>query len=676
MANDATPAADAANRDIAEKKPGPFQDCRDVVHLSVFFDGTGNNREADQPIKSWSNVGRMYDAAIKAPDKAVYPIYVSGVGTAYNGKAGNWLSSAGVWTEDTLGGMGFGAGGSRRLGQGDNEVNDVLAQVLINNAKTLGAEAAKYAAESSDKGFTEINSVLGKYRLIKVINMSFFGFSRGAALARAFSNRVMGYCEKKGEGLVYQGYDARFNFLGIFDTVASFGVPSKNVRLPFEERDLIVSPRMERCVHYVAAHEVRFSFPVDLIRKNGKLAGEWVEDVYPGVHSDVGGGYEPNAQGIDNNYSRIPMRNMMRESVSSGVRILSYQEIKKTNKPLFDERFACKEGTETAYSQYIAACGAMSGTVENQMKSHLEVFYSANGTMYRNNIETPGTRRRNEDKYKYLGPKGMAWEVNKYRKAVAVGQWLRVGGTKNGYAQYIKPEDWQLSAWDKPASDGVVDFVSRFVHDSKVDFIGNLAEPFSYFRPRGVQESTISVWTEWGNWMGGKRDAATKAVGDAYESGKKEVGEAVDTTTKAAQDAAAAAKQKAEEAAAYTKRKAEDAAAYAQKKADEAAKYAREKAEEARAAAKSAYDATAKAASDAAAAAQHKAQEAAAYARNKAQAAANTVNEAYNATTKAGKDAAAAGAKKIDHLEDEAERLYDRGINWIKRTANEVTKGN
>lgn len=676
MADDATTAALAANSDVPAQPPGPFQDCRDVVHLAVFFDGTGNNREADLATRSWSNVGRMYDAALKDADKAIYPIYVSGVGTKYNGKAGNWLTSTGVWMQDNLGGMGFGAGGGRRLSQGDNEVNDALAQVLIANARALGGEVAKYAAASTEKGFTEINSALSRHRLIKVINMSFFGFSRGAALARAFSNRVIGNCDKSGTDLLYQGYRMQFPFLGIFDTVASFGVPSQNVRLPFEERELIVSPTVGRCVHYVAAHEVRFAFPVDLIRKHGKLAGEWVENVYPGVHSDVGGGYEPKAQGIDNNYARIPMRDMMRESVTSGVRMMSYREVEKTRATLFEERFECLDDTESAYEHYMAACGPMAGTVETQMKRHLEVFYSANGSMYRSGIETPGERRRNEDKYKYLGPKGMAWEVSKYRNAVKAGQWVRFGSSAiNGYAQYVKPEDWQLSAWDKPAAAPVVDFVARFVHDSKVDFIGNLAEPFSYFKPRGVQESSISIWAEWGSWMGSKRDAATQAIGETYETGKQKVGAAVDATTEAASDAADAAAKAAREAADAARRKAEQAAAYAQRKAEEAAQYARQKADEAAAAARRAYDATARAANAAADAAQREAQQAAAYARNKAQAAANAVGDAYHATTKAGKQAAGAAGKKIDEIEDDAEQLLDRGMNWIRRTVKDVRKG-
>ncbi|MBD8563510.1 DUF2235 domain-containing protein [Oxalobacteraceae sp. CFBP 8763] len=80
-------------------------------------------------------------------------------------------------------------------------------------------------------------------------------------------------------------------------------------------------------------------------RKDGKLSGAWEEKVYAGVHSDVGGGYVPDAQGISDNYSRVPMRDMMRESVVSGVRIRSYEEVEQWRSQLFKERFFCDPAT-------------------------------------------------------------------------------------------------------------------------------------------------------------------------------------------------------------------------------------------------------------------------------------------------------------------------------------------
>ena len=54
------------------------------------------------------------------------------------------------------------------------------------------------------------------------------------------------------------------------------------------------------------------------IRRNGEYPANWTEKVYQGVHSDVGGGYPPDEQGVSNNYARIPMRMMMREAVGAG----------------------------------------------------------------------------------------------------------------------------------------------------------------------------------------------------------------------------------------------------------------------------------------------------------------------------------------------------------------------
>ena len=36
--------------------------CDEVVHIGLFFDGTGNNKETDEPHNSQSNVARLYEA--------------------------------------------------------------------------------------------------------------------------------------------------------------------------------------------------------------------------------------------------------------------------------------------------------------------------------------------------------------------------------------------------------------------------------------------------------------------------------------------------------------------------------------------------------------------------------------------------------------------------------------
>jgi len=617
MAESEVTAAVAANRDVTAAPPGPFQDCRDVVHIAVFFDGTGNNRDKDAPSKRWSNVARLFDATINEPPRAIYRIYVSGVGTQFNGTADSWLSSAGIWTEDHLGGGGFGAGGDRRMDFGNLSVNDRLRQVLIANAKKLGGEVEAYAKESADKSFSEVNRALGKHRLIKKINVSVFGFSRGAALARAFTNRMIADCEHADDELTYHGYPIRFNFLGLFDTVASFGLPANNIRTPFTERELRVPSTVHRCVHYVAGHEVRFAFPVDLIRLGGKLGGDWVEKTYPGVHSDVVGGYEPDAQAIDNNYGRIPMLDMMEEAIATAVRMNSYRWIDENQPQVFAERFECHESTRQAYHRYMTVFGSASGSIESQVKRHMELLYSAYGTMHRRGMETPGARSRQANVPKYVGPKGMAWEVEKYRTVARLGEWRRLGGNvANAYAQYVKLDEWQLSAWDSNAAEGVLDFVAKYVHDSKVDFLMN-TEPFSYFKARGIEESTASVWQDAGAWIVTKGSQATHAVQSTAAAGRAKVEQAADTV-------ASTVKTTAQSGARHVR----DAAEAVEQRAIQLRDYT-----------------------------QHKVGEAAGAVRRTASQAADTVHEAYDAT-----------ARGLRETKDGAERIVDAGVTWVRET--------
>jgi hypothetical protein len=72
-----------------------------------------------------------------------------------------------------------------------------------------------------------------------------------------------------------------------------------------------------------------------------------------------------------------------------------------------------------------------------------------------------------------------------------------------------------------------------------------------------VLDSTVSVWTEWGNGIRNKASAAIDAVGRAYVSGKRQVGQAGDTTTKAAKVVAAEVQRRADALVAAAERKVE-----------------------------------------------------------------------------------------------------------------------
>lgn len=158
MLSEQVQATRAANRDVSDIVPGPAQDCRDVIHIAVFFDGTGNNRDLDNAASKWSNIARIYQSAKLAADfdgsSTLYPIYISGVGTPFNGKAADWLSAADAWIEDGIAGLGAAAGGDRRMEHGGDTVNERLRDVLIANAKARGGSVAKYASDNTGKSFS------------------------------------------------------------------------------------------------------------------------------------------------------------------------------------------------------------------------------------------------------------------------------------------------------------------------------------------------------------------------------------------------------------------------------------------------------------------------------------------------------------------------------------------
>lgn len=496
-------AAMACTRDVPNAPPSAKQDCSDVVNISIFFDGTGNNKDADTAHQKWSNVARMYEAMFLTATvkNATYPIYITGVGTPFNPQALRPNEVVGQSLGERAVGAGTGLSADRRIEFGADQLNDTLKNVLLSNAKKLNDTTKAYAQQNQDKGFSDLSKALGGHRLIKQINLSVFGFSRGAAMARAFSNAFLKACKTDKSGkLTYNGHPVRIHFMGIFDTVASFGLPAANLDLPWQEKNLLVDRRVERCVHHVAAHELRFSFPVDLIQKNGHLADSWLEKVYPGVHSDVGGGYgpqnmDPGSQGISNNYARIPMRDMMAEATKHGVRMPSYAGLAadKTVAALFRERFEIQPETQTAYNAYMAGV-RQTGSIKEQVQSHMEQLYACYGTYHRaGKALTVEARRR----FAYMGGRGIAWEAHQFEaaeRAGVVGVLFHFPSTQ--YRQWVKPESWRLQAWRNTATANTTNFIAHYVHDSKVDFLSN-AEPFSYFAWRGINESTRNILAPW-----------------------------------------------------------------------------------------------------------------------------------------------------------------------------------
>lgn len=163
---------------------------------------------------------------------------------------------------------------------------------------------------------------------ILALRLYVYGFSRGAAQARTFCNWLQALVTTTTpDGVTeyrFAGLPISIQFLGLFDTVAAVGLADsvpfaaghmswadETMRLPDDDTRLPEDRRfLERCVHLVSAHEQRASFPLDSIRRCDRRAdGSLIKDgqsryranteefIYPGMHSDVGGGYPPGDQG-------------------------------------------------------------------------------------------------------------------------------------------------------------------------------------------------------------------------------------------------------------------------------------------------------------------------------------------------------------------------------------------
>jgi uncharacterized protein (DUF2235 family) len=118
------------------------------------------------------------------------------------------------------------------------------------------------------------------------------GFSRGAALALEFANRVASHPASP-----------PIRFLGLWDCVPSFGAPSIDLNLGWH---LDLPDNVEKCYHALALDERRHTFHVHRLNarversdQEGRLFEVW----FRGVHSDVGGGnHNPGLSSIALNW--------------------------------------------------------------------------------------------------------------------------------------------------------------------------------------------------------------------------------------------------------------------------------------------------------------------------------------------------------------------------------------
>lgn len=380
------------------KKSAPS--CTGQLNVGIFFDGTGNNMDADYKKPSLSerkhsNIVKIFNTYPSRNEDGYFKHYIPGVGTSFPeiGDSGHALGGPFAWN-----------GENRIIWAFTRLLNDpqyyVLKSILMNDE--VSARVTDNMASITNPAFMRQHvlknwqknlaaNLKGKRPRIELINLSVFGFSRGAAEARAFCNWLFEVCDPAGGGWEFAGMPIRLNFLGIFDTVASVGVPDSLGNAILEghqswaDNNMQIHPAIEQCVHFVAGHEVRAAFPLDSVRVGNVYPGNAKEVMYPGAHSDIGGGYSPNALGIApenvNEMARIPGAQMYNDARLAGVPLSSWDSLLKA----YQADLTVAPRTASDFNAYIKTSNIAAGPVENMHRQHMSLYLSYR-YKYRNSI--------------------------------------------------------------------------------------------------------------------------------------------------------------------------------------------------------------------------------------------------------------------------------------------------
>ncbi|MCE7565186.1 DUF2235 domain-containing protein [Aliivibrio fischeri] len=282
-----------------------------TLRIGVFFDGTGQNNPNDAYKEQWgnksrTNVARLFDAYPEV-EEDTYKIYVSGVGTVDDIPIAAGVRNAIIDAGDD----------ETKIGQIFGVYDDTGAfrkwQSLLLRLRIIIANLID----------TDV------YQKVTHIEFDVFGFSRGAALARHFINAALDgmpdYLNKElGDNpvdifpnLLGNESHGKFNkdnddfyridktrrvsirFVGLFDTVGSFYWAGNDDEGNFT---LSLKPDAAKTIFQICAkHEYRKNFPLTSLTdgSEGVTAfdnGTFFQEVFPGCHTDIGGGYPSKEQ--------------------------------------------------------------------------------------------------------------------------------------------------------------------------------------------------------------------------------------------------------------------------------------------------------------------------------------------------------------------------------------------
>lgn len=256
----------------------------DPLGLILFaFDGTGYTEASRSNVWLMAEQYRDYDAYDKHAEVEPDTFYVPGVGTQ-GGLADNII-----------------VGGILAI-----ELED---RVMLQLERLDGYVQGRYGY------YVDAGATIGPDTPLR-FDLDVVGFSRGAAAARDFANRVMRrraagyYRELVGGGCV----TIEIRFMGLFDTVLSTHIGSFELGIPAE---------VGYVASAVAANEYRRRFPLDSIAASaseGAATRRRTEVAFVGGHGDIGGyACVPGTGCHPGDLSTIALLWMRKQAASRGV---------------------------------------------------------------------------------------------------------------------------------------------------------------------------------------------------------------------------------------------------------------------------------------------------------------------------------------------------------------------
>ncbi|MQA19215.1 hypothetical protein GEV01_06765 [Rugamonas sp. FT103W] len=552
--------------------------CGVKLRFGFFFDGTNNNLQRDFPTSNHSNVARLYlafpgdDGVEPWPKDQTFPhyfrTYIPGVGTKFEPVAD---TGEGDMKKD---GLAFAKRGQNRiiwaLVEAINHVHQyylgtslVSAAAFLSEYNTLdlpsfGAtkggwfnlsrgEVDKLTAAFT-KTLSELHTKLAVYLpigegqkkdkgVVEHLYYSIFGFSRGAAEARVFANWFLWLCRldaklTKKPGPTLGSIPVTFDFMGLFDTVASVGLASSAPVFGAhghygwaDATDSLKVPEVPptKCLHLVSAHEIRRSFPLDSIMSGNTSPANCTEIVMPGVHSDVGGGYFPKEQGRgkdaqgEDMLSRIPLSMMYREARLAGVP-LKLEDAPETVK----RGFRVSPKLIETFNAFVTASGSTAKAppqplheiMAKQHQLYIQWRKKMIGNMkaLQSVIDSDSCDREDI----LAADKELAEEVEKFGEWRAWKQGMKTDSqtqTPFSYPEWSTIETY----WDQPAPPAAItDLFDNYVHDSRAwfkPFGKNSEDVLEGMEQLAMHEEKILEWER--NPVGPKPEPLTKAEFDA-----------------------------------------------------------------------------------------------------------------------------------------------------------------